>query len=106
MSLPVFNNINNVNKIIKKKIVIIGGGTAGASALAFLQNKLGHICDIIMLTSKSIPRVGVGEATVGNIHPFLEECGLNPDKTCLNDARGTVKYAVHLKDWYMFGHFL
>jgi len=104
MSLPVFNNINNVNKIIKKKIVIIGGGTAGASALAFLQNKLGHICDIIMLTSKSIPRVGVGEATVGNIHPFLEECGLNPDKTCLNDARGTVKYAVHLKDWYKKGH--
>ncbi len=98
MSLPVFN------KIVKKKIVIIGGGTAGASALAFLQKKLGHICDIIMITSKSIPRVGVGEATVGNINPFLKECGLNPDKTCLNDARGTIKYAVRLKDWYKKGH--
>jgi tryptophan halogenase len=88
----------------KKKIVIIGGGTAGASALALLQVKLGKICDIELIASKEIPTVGVGEATVGYIHLFLELCGLDPDKTCLDDARGSIKYAVHCKDWLRENH--
>jgi len=88
----------------KKKIVIIGGGTAGASALAFLQVKLGKICDIELIASKEIPIVGVGEATVGNINTFLEMCGLDPEKTCLGDARGSIKYAVHCKDWLRENH--
>ena len=88
----------------KKKIVIIGGGTAGASALAFLQKKLGHICDIEMIASKEIPIVGVGEATVGNINVFLEMCGMDPEQTCLGDARGSIKFAVHCKDWLRKDH--
>ena len=88
----------------KKKIVIIGGGTAGASAACLLQTKLGKICDIEILASKNIPIVGVGEATVGNINEFLEACDLNPEQVCLGDARGTIKYAVHLKDWYKKDH--
>ena len=86
----------------KKKIVIIGGGTAGASSLAFLQKKLGHICDIEMIASHEIPIVGVGEATVGNINIFLEMCGLDPEKTCLGDARGSIKFSVHCKDWFRY----
>ena len=88
----------------KKKIIIIGGGTAGASALAFLQKKLGHICDITMVASKEIPIVGVGEATVGNINIFLEMCGMDPEKTCLDDGRGSIKFAVHCKDWLKDDH--
>ena len=88
----------------KKKIVIIGGGTAGASALLYLQSKLDEVCDIEMIASDNIPTVGVGEATVGNITTFLEACGLNPEQVCLGDARGSIKYAVHLKDWYQDGH--
>ena len=88
----------------KKKIVIIGGGTAGASALAFLQVKLGKICDIELIASKEIPIVGVGEATVGNINTFLEMCNLDPEKTCLGDARGSIKYSVHCKDWLRKDH--
>ena len=88
----------------KKKIVIIGGGTAGASAACLLQTKLGKICDIEILASKKVPIVGVGEATVGNINEFLEACDLNPEQVCLGDARGTIKYAVHLKDWYKDDH--
>ena len=88
----------------KKKIVIIGGGTAGASSLAFLQKKLGHICDIEMIASTGIPVVGVGEATVGNINVFLELCGLDPEQVCLGDARGSIKFAVHCKDWLRDNH--
>ena len=88
----------------KKKIIIIGGGTAGASAFAFLQKKLGHICDVTMIASKEIPIVGVGEATVGNINTFLEICGMDPEKTCLGDARGSIKFSVHCKDWLRQDH--
>jgi tryptophan halogenase len=88
----------------KKKIIIIGGGTAGASSLAFLQKKLGEICDITMIATQEIPVIGVGEATVGNINVFLEMCGLDPEKTCLGDARGSIKYAVHCKDWLRENH--
>ena len=88
----------------KKKIIIIGGGTAGASAFAFLQKKLGHICDVTMIASKEIPIVGVGEATVGNINTFLEICGMDPEKTCLGDARGSIKFSVHCKDWLREDH--
>ena len=88
----------------KKKIIIIGGGTAGASAACLLQNKLGNVCDIEILASRKVPIVGVGEATVGNINQFLEACDLDPEKVCLGDARGTIKYAVHCKDWYKENH--
>lgn len=88
----------------KKKIIIIGGGTAGSSAFAFLQKKLGHICDVTMVASKEIPIVGVGEATVGNINTFLEICGMDPEKTCLGAARGSIKFSVHCKDWLRQDH--
>lgn len=87
-----------------KKVVIVGGGTAGASALALLQVKLSHLAQIILIDSTEFPPVGVGEATVGNISSFLAGCGLNPIHTCLAGAQGTIKYAVRLKDWFQQGH--
>ena len=70
----------------------------------FYKKKLGHICDITMVASKEIPIVGVGEATVGNINIFLEMCGMDPEKTCLDDGRGSIKFAVHCKDWLKDDH--
>ncbi len=90
--------------MVKKRIVVMGGGTAGASAVALLQNHLSHLADITLIDSQEFAPVGVGEATVGNISAFLAMCGLNPIHVCLNDAGGMIKYAVRLKDWYRPGH--
>ncbi|MFT5524063.1 MAG: tryptophan halogenase [Pirellulaceae bacterium] len=89
---------------LRRKIVIMGGGTAGASAVALLQEKLSHLAEIVLIDSADFPPVGVGEATVGNISGFVSACGLNPIHTCLGAARGTIKYAVRLKDWFKKGH--
>ena len=44
-----------------KKIVIVGGGTAGwITALNLLQKTF---CDIVVVSSKEIPIIGVGETT-------------------------------------------
>ena len=85
---------------MKKKIVIIGAGTAGASAFAYLSHHFKNIANVELVASEEIETVGVGEATVGNINAFLESMDLCPEEVCLNDSRGSIKYSVHLKDWY------
>ena len=85
---------------MKKKIVIIGAGTAGASAFAYLSHYFKDIATIELVASEEIETVGVGEATVGNINAFLESMDLCPEEICLDDSRGSIKYSVHLKDWY------
>ncbi len=84
----------------RKKIIIIGSGTAGASAFAYLSTMFTHHAEIILISSDNIPTVGVGEATVGSIASFIRSLGHSPDEVCLGDAEGSIKYAVHLKDWY------
>ena len=59
-----------MNKPIRK-VVILGGGSAGASALALLQEHFSHLAEIVLIDSADFPPVGVGEATVGNISTFL-----------------------------------
>tara|TARA_B000000532_G_scaffold124725_1_gene99961 strand:- start:2844 stop:4553 length:1710 start_codon:yes stop_codon:yes gene_type:complete len=89
---------------MKKKIVIIGAGTAGASAFAYLTHYFKEIADVELIASEDIETIGVGEATVGNINVFLESIGLEPEEICLKDSEGSIKYAVHLKDWYKDNH--
>ena len=85
---------------MKKEIIIIGGGTAGASAFIFFSHLFKNIANVKMITSSNIPTVGVGEATVGHIKSFLRTVQLDPDDFILNQCDGNIKYGVHLKDWY------
>lgn len=85
---------------MKKEIIIIGGGTAGASAFAYFSFLYKHIANVKMVTSKEIPTVGVGEASVGHIKTFLSFMDIDPDRFLLTECGGNIKYGVHLKDWY------
>jgi tryptophan halogenase len=52
------------------KVAIIGGGTAGYIAALSLNRHLPHL-DVTLIEAPSIPIIGVGEATVIEMLPFL-----------------------------------
>jgi len=50
-----------------KNLVILGGGTAGWMTAAYLGKALQGTVNITVLEAPTIPRIGVGEATVPNL---------------------------------------
>jgi tryptophan halogenase len=47
-----------------KKVVIVGGGTAGWITASLLSKVLGRFLKIVLVESGQIGTIGVGEATV------------------------------------------
>jgi len=84
-----------MNKI--DSITIIGGGTAAWMSAAFLSNKNPNIS--ITIIDKEIGNsVSVGEATILNFGPFMDECGFDPIEWFVSlDA--TYKSGILFPDW-------
>ncbi len=95
-----------MNKI--KKIVIVGGGSAGwitAAALARgLENSKGGTAalDIHVIEAPDIKTVGVGEATIPPIVGFLQYLGVN-EADFMRATRATFKLAIEFVDWHKKG---
>ena len=82
-----------------KKVVILGGGTAGWMTAAYLGKALGQEVTVTVLEAPSIPRIGVGEATVPNLQRVLfgpraaelvDELDLGPHPVRLGIDEGAV----------------
>ena len=50
-----------------RSVAIVGGGTAGWMAAAYLRRALHPQTAITVIEAPGIPRIGVGEATVPNL---------------------------------------
>ncbi|MBD3729604.1 MAG: tryptophan 7-halogenase [Sphingomonadales bacterium] len=59
------------------QIVIAGGGTAGWTAAAVLARFIGDAATITLVESEAIGTVGVGEATIPQIHNLIIGLGLD-----------------------------
>lgn len=86
-----------------RRVVIIGGGSAGWMTAAYLNGALndrGQIknVDITLVESPDIPRISVGEATVPSIHHMLEVIGIDEiDFMKATDA--TFKQSIKYVNW-------
>jgi flavin-dependent dehydrogenase len=87
-----------------RKIVIVGGGTAGWIAAAPLIARLGRErCEIVLVESAEIGTIGVGEGTMPNIHNYTMALGLDHTEF-LRHTKATFKLGIEFKDWGHIGN--
>ncbi len=87
-----------------KKIVILGGGTAGwMAAAAFAKFLEGSQSSVTLIESDQIGTIGVGEATVPGIHQFNHFLGIS-ELDFIQSTQATFKLGILFKDWFKSEH--
>ena len=82
---------------MNRKIVIIGGGTAGWMTAAYLAKYRGG-SNITVVESDKIPKVGVGESVTPHVASFFEEIGI-PVHDWMLKTGAVYKYANKFVNW-------
>jgi len=85
-----------------RKVVVVGGGTAGWMSAALLRRVLGEQVSIELVESDDIGIIGVGEATIPPIQHFNAVLGLD-EAEFLRETRATIKVAIKFENWRVSG---
>ncbi|MDO8654375.1 MAG: tryptophan 7-halogenase [Undibacterium sp.] len=85
-----------------KKVLIVGGGTAGWLTAAFLARTLGTAASegvqITLVESKEIGIIGVGEGTFPSIRGTLAAIGID-EAHFVRECNATFKQGIQFVDW-------
>ena len=82
-----------------KRIVIVGGGSAGWMTAAALSSVLpANAVEITLVESEQIGTIGVGEATIPDIINFNAMLGI-PEDEFLKATNGTFKLGIKFVNW-------
>ena len=85
-----------------RKIIIVGGGTAGWMTASLMVKILGNALDITLVESSQIGTVGVGEATIPPIVDFNNALNINEGEF-LKATHGTIKLGIQFENWARHG---
>lgn len=81
-----------------RRVVVVGGGSAGWMAAAALVHALSPGISVALVESEAIGIVGVGEATIPPIHQFNQMLGID-EAAFLKATQGTFKLAIAFHGW-------
>src|SRR5580765_3711016 len=81
-----------------RRIVIVGGGTAGWMTAAALGRFLTSGWSLTLLESDEIGTIRVGEATIPSINMFNDALGIN-EAEFLSATGGTYKLGIAFEGW-------
>ena len=86
----------------KKKVLVVGGGSSGWTAAAYLNASLNStgqsVAEVMLVESPDIGKIGVGEATIPNINHVLSVIGIN-EIDFLKAVDGTFKQSIRFVNW-------
>ena len=88
-----------------RRVLIVGGGSSGWTAAAYLNAKLNSgkqkIAEISLIESPDVPRIGVGEATIPNINNVLAVIGID-ELEFMKAVDGTFKQSIRFNNSAVF----
>lgn len=84
---------------VVRNIIIVGGGSAGWMAAAYIAKSLNFKINLTLIESASIPRIGVGEATVPTIKTEFFDKLCIPETEWMPACHATYKLSVKFQNW-------